>query len=567
MALTPRRYPSKTPVSQKFTPPPGGTHARQPLTNNDLKQLAERMHQQFKWDNNPRPFQLADIQAQLEGIDTIIQAPTGSEKTALAAGPHVWPGNEGKVTIMVSPLMALEDEMVQTFQDDFSLAALAIHSKNGSCSPQVVQKILSHQFQIIIVSPEMLQSRTFINRVLRNQAFVRQGADFRKKYSSIGIVCTFLPRDTPVIAVIATLTAKVRPDIHSKLHFPKTGSQFINVGNDRPNVSLVVRACEHPMNSFADLDFIIPGVVHTATDVPKTYLYCDNINTGTEIMDYLTTRLRACHHEDPLSPGSIDVGIICPYNATMSNGYSGAIRILVCTDAAGMGCNITTLSNFIQCDGRAARGLNRVGLAVLLVEPSAYGIELIQEQCHNTSTKYIKASWKGRANQSPYARKSRSAAQQTKQYAQAHSVHCGGLKHTDAIPTGVQPHLDLDAADEGLLCFIQSTSCHHRVWAAVYKSHISDLKAPCCDICDPSLLQRTRSGTLWMATKVKMPKHGLPDERTRSRLEDWRDEVFMCDHTFSRAGPKGILDNPTVMLLSSIGPISPARLKTLLEST
>ena len=71
------------------------------------------MRDRFKFDGDPRPFQVEGTKAQLEGCDMIIQAPTGSGKTAVAAGPHVWETSKGKVTIMVSPLLALEDEMVR----------------------------------------------------------------------------------------------------------------------------------------------------------------------------------------------------------------------------------------------------------------------------------------------------------------------------------------------------------------------------------------------------------------------------------------------------------------------
>ena len=153
----------------------------------------------------------------------------------------------------------------------------------------------------------MLQSRTFINRILRNSAFTRKvlsmfideahcishwGANFRKKYSSLGIIRAFLPRDVPVIAVSATLTARVRRDIQSKLHFSKGNSIFLDMGNDRTNVSLVVRACKHPMNTFTDLDFVIPDQPLSPTDIKKTYIYVDNITTGSEIIDHLTDVLR-----------------------------------------------------------------------------------------------------------------------------------------------------------------------------------------------------------------------------------------------------------------------------------
>lgn len=88
-----------------------GSWTRTALTEEDLAQLAKKMRTSYCWDADPKPFQFAGVQAQLEGQDIIIQAATGSGKTAIAAGPHLW--KEGMQSIMVCPLMTLEDEMVR----------------------------------------------------------------------------------------------------------------------------------------------------------------------------------------------------------------------------------------------------------------------------------------------------------------------------------------------------------------------------------------------------------------------------------------------------------------------
>lgn len=200
----------------------------------------------------------------------------------------------------------------------------------------------------------MLQSRSFIDLVLRQPRFTNRvlaviidearcvslwGADFRKKYGTIGTIRAFLPRGTPIIAVTATLTARVRRDLHSKLHFQKGASAFHNAGNDRPNVSIVVRAMEHPQNTYADLDFVVPDAPNVPADIPKTYIYADNINVGVEIVDYLKALLATRNGT------LLDEGRIRPFNAALSDEYrercmhdfkAGRVRILVCTDAAGM---------------------------------------------------------------------------------------------------------------------------------------------------------------------------------------------------------------------------------------
>jgi superfamily II DNA helicase RecQ len=212
----------------------------------------------------------------------------------------------------------------------------------------------------VILSPEMLLSRRFIDGVLRKPAFGTRclsvfideahcvshwGDSFRKKYASLGIIRAFLPKSTPIIAVSATLTRRVHDDLITKLQFNRDSYLFVNVGNDRPNVAQVVRAMEHPMNTFRDMDFLVLENIQSPEDIKKGFLYCDDINLGSSIVDYLNARV---------NPKFRSQGLIRPYNAAMSQKYrrevmrlfkEGIVRILVCTDAAGMVSTINTRSN------------------------------------------------------------------------------------------------------------------------------------------------------------------------------------------------------------------------------
>jgi superfamily II DNA helicase RecQ len=159
---------------------------------------------------------------------------------------------------------------------------------------------------------------------------------FCKKYASLGIIRPFLPKSTPIIAVTATLTPRIHNDLITKLQFDHDNYLFINIGNNRPNVSQVVHAMEHLMNTYCDLDFLVPEDMSHPEDIKKGFLYCDDINLGGNIVDNLNARVMLEFHGQ---------GLICPYNAAMSRKYradvmqlfkAGVVRILVCTDAAGM---------------------------------------------------------------------------------------------------------------------------------------------------------------------------------------------------------------------------------------
>jgi superfamily II DNA helicase RecQ len=196
----------------------------------------------------------------------------------------------------------------------------------------------------------MLQSRRFVERVLRKTVFASRclsvfvdeahcvshwGADFRKKYGTLGMVRSFLPSGTSVVAASATLTDRVRRDVLQKLQF---SHEFvdIDIGNDRPNVIQIVRIMEHAMNTFHDIDFIVPDGTQQPEDIPKAFIYYDDINGGADMCGHLNGRVPVELRDD---------GLIRPYNAAMSREYrddvmclfrAGIVRVLVCTDAAGM---------------------------------------------------------------------------------------------------------------------------------------------------------------------------------------------------------------------------------------
>ena len=213
------------------------------------------------------------------------------------------------------------------------------------------QNICKGEWQIVLISPEIILSKPFIKEVLRDPAMASRilsvvvdeahvishwGAGFRMQYAELGILCAILPKGTPFVAMSATLAPRVRRDVLKKLQFDEKNYVDINIGNDRPNVSIVVRGIQNPMNTFSDLDFVIPIGVKSAGDIPKTFIYADQISAEVGIETRLTERL---------PPALRDIGLIRPFSAAFSPDHrqqllalfkAGIVRILICTDAAGM---------------------------------------------------------------------------------------------------------------------------------------------------------------------------------------------------------------------------------------
>ncbi|CAA7263222.1 unnamed protein product [Cyclocybe aegerita] len=472
------------------------------------------------------------INAQLEMRDVLVHAGTGTGKTAIAAGPHVHPSAKGKVLIMVSPLIALHDEMVDTFREEFKLVATAVNSSNSGCITEKLKSIVKGDTQIILISPELLLSRRFIKEVLKNTEFKKRvlsviideahvishwGSGFRKKYSELGIIRSFLLKLTPIVALSATLPAHVRREVLWVLRFDQKNFLDIDIGNDRPNVSIVIRGIQHPLNTYADLDFVINKLAEWPDDILKSFIYCDSIAMGTEIIDHLTDLLPE-HLQDYR-------------RAAMRAFKEGSVRILVCTDAAGMGCNIpdidlvvqwklpTSVSAFVQWAGRAARSHDHLGFAVLLVEPGT------------DKTKTKKAA-------STPAEKARAAELKK-------------LKKNHAKVRGVQR-----GSLGGRHNTILSGTCRRRVLGVIYGHVLVTVPSvPCCDICCPELLNRTRPGKRPKNTRAKVVKRGEPCQLVIDTVVAWRSKIKARDFKDALFASDGLVSDEVVDLLANVGPI------------
>ncbi|KAF8952572.1 P-loop containing nucleoside triphosphate hydrolase protein [Flammula alnicola] len=573
------------------TPPKGTAHRRRanpvkkshdprPLSDKDLEGFRETLAK--TWGFQPRNYQMDGIIAQLKRQDVLIHAGTGMGKTAVAAGPHAHPSAKGKVTIMVSPLIALHDEMVETFRDEFKLSATAVNSSNGGCSPDKLGKVVHGDWQIILISPEQLLSRTFITDVLKDPEFKQKllsvvideahvishwGSGFRKKYGELGTIRSFLLKSTPIVALSATMPGRVRRDILRILRFDQKNFVNIDVGNDRPNVSIVIRGIHHPLNTYVDLDFVINLLAQTSLDISKTFIYCDNIAMGTEIIDHLTELL-------PIHLRTM--GIIRPYNACFSKEYrkevmhefrEGYVRILVCTDAAGMGCNLPdidlvvqwkvpgSVSAFVQRAGRCARAAGHVGLAVLLAEQSVYSTILNENGNKPTKSKFKKGE-KRKASAAVNQQRPNEDSKTRKNYSRARGGQRGSNDPAlDAILIRDCPAIDKEAEDEGLYSWVQSGVCWRSVLTQIYGNKPPTPTVACCDICDPSLLDRTRPGKRSDITKTRRVKVGVPCLTVLEKLHDWRRLVKTRDFSASLFSADAVLSDAVVDLLASVGPV------------
>ncbi|KAJ3574267.1 hypothetical protein NP233_g1884 [Leucocoprinus birnbaumii] len=556
----------------------------------DVKEVEAILQEKFQWKHVPRPFQTAAIIAQLQRNDVLLHAGTGMGKTAVAAGPYGHPQAEGMTTFFVSPLIALQEEQVATFREEFGLEAVAVNSYgHNPLTNSMMKDICRGRWQIVVISPEMLLSKHFINGVLRNRDLIPRimaivvdeahvvshwGTDFRKMYGRLGILRALLPRNTPFVAMSATLPPRVRRDVLTKLHLNDEETVMLNLGNDRPNVSLVVRPIHNSMKSFGDLAFVIPEDLERMQDIKKTFIYADSIDDGYAIHDYLRELL----------PESLrDKGVIRPYNAAYTVEHrmrvmmlfkAGLVRVLVCTDAAGMGCNLpdidlvvqwkrpSTVSAFIQRAGRAARDPGRTGVAVFLAERTAFksnldglGSELVNERGKSV-TKPVKKS----------VRQSSTYPKASDEYAITHGIRRGthdGRYDDDKLAEEVA--IDFNAIDEGLYSLIQATTCRREIARQIFGNKVPEIppSAPCCDICCPALLDQVRPAapSATSETRTSKPTNFAVVPRISDALHEWRMKIWNTYHRNAMWPPTMILSQQVIDKLASSGHVE--RLKDL----
>ena len=264
-----------------------------------------------------RPKQEDIVRAALEGKDVLAILPTGGGKSVCFQVPAMM--TEG-IAIVITPLIALMKDQVQNLNDR-GIRALCV---NAGMSRREVDVALNNaaygDFKFLYVSPERLGTRLFqsylqemnVSYVVVDEAHCisQWGYDFRPDYLQIGKLRSLV--DAPVIALTATATPKVAEDIMERLGFEE--KCLIKSGFERPNLSYIVRRCEDKLGS-------VPGT---------GIVYVRSRKKTEELAAFLTA--------NGISASFYHAGLGTDSRTDRQEKWkSGKIRVMVCTNAFGMG--------------------------------------------------------------------------------------------------------------------------------------------------------------------------------------------------------------------------------------
>lgn len=244
----------------------------------------------------PCLWQIRVVRAVLAGEDVITIAPTGSGKSLTYWIPLLY--IKHGITVIVSPLKLLGNQFVEMLEDN-QINAISITAANATNELfevtihlllfvysliVLLQKLACNHYQVIIVSPEILNNDSrfedlwgtkkftdnLVNLVLDEAHVIKEwGGTFRSDYLRIGPIRYLLTRKPTVGLHLGTATMPPHrvDELITNMHLREDHTHIFRLSTDRTNIFMSVLKMEHPIGSYHDLAFVIKQ--HMAGDDPK----------------------------------------------------------------------------------------------------------------------------------------------------------------------------------------------------------------------------------------------------------------------------------------------------------
>lgn len=279
------------------------------------------------WDfDSFRPSQREIIVSITQGHDTLALLPTGGGKSICYQLPALI--KEG-VCFVFSPLIALMKDQVMGLQKR-NIPSVALHSGLTHRELEVeFQNIINNKYKIVYLSPERAATKLFktylaqisISYFVVDEAHCisQWGHQFRPDYLKIGELRELSP-NTSIVAVTASANQAVQKDIIKYLDF-KHDYRFFKNSFRRPNLSYIV--------------------INDANKLQRLLRILNEIK-GSAII-YVNTRIKASELSNTLCKKGINcnyyhAGLTTQKRAeTQQNWIDNATRVIICTNAFGMG--------------------------------------------------------------------------------------------------------------------------------------------------------------------------------------------------------------------------------------
>jgi ATP-dependent DNA helicase RecQ len=307
------------------------------------------------------------IQSVLDNKDTLALLPTGGGKSICFQVPALLMDG---LCLVISPLIALMQDQVANLQQK-GINAVVLHSGLSFFEvKRSLQEITAGDTKFLYLSPERLESSLFkeylpalnLSLIVVDEAHCisQWGYDFRPPYLRVAALREELP-EVPVIAVTASATPLVQEDIVQKLQFREPN--IFRQSFERPNISYSSFSIDSKINKLLEVLNKVPG---------SAIVYCGSRKQTKELAYLLNLQgIGADHYHAGLSQEE--------RSSKQEAWLNGQTRVIVCTNAFGMGIDKPDvrsvihfdipecLENYYQEAGRAGRD-GKKSFAVLLYQ-------------------------------------------------------------------------------------------------------------------------------------------------------------------------------------------------------
>jgi ATP-dependent DNA helicase RecQ len=324
---------------------------------------------QFWGYDSFRPLQEEIIQSVLDGRDTLALLPTGGGKSICFQVPALCMDG---ICLVVTPLIALMKDQVYNL-DRRGVSAAAIYSGMSRRQIDIIfENACNGQYKFLYLSPERLKTNLAIERIKRMKVCLlavdeahcisQWGYDFRPPYLQIADLRPHLGK-TPVLALTATATSEVLDDIQERLAFK--AKNVLRQSFLRKNLSYSVLYEDRKRDKLLDILQRVSGT---------GIVYVRRRGETKEIAQLLIKhKISADYYHAGLLPED--------RNARQDAWLSGKTRVMVCTNAFGMGIDKPdvrivvhlqlpdTLEGYFQEAGRGGRDGHKA-YATLLYTPA-----------------------------------------------------------------------------------------------------------------------------------------------------------------------------------------------------
>ena len=260
-----------------------------------------------------KPEQKDAARSILYGKDVFVSVPTGYGKSAIfqmlpTCAEMLLSMIEGHdvahpAVLIISPLISLITDQLKRFNAaGLSAIHLSSQAQPGGYDG-IIDTIIEGKVSHIFASPEAILNTKWrslllmpgvVNRIIalvvyEAHCIAKWGYEFRRAYSQIAHLRSFLPAGTPVLALTATASKSTEKVIVDSLHL-HSHYAIIRRSPDRSNIHYsVVRAKRDVTVTF---QWFLLMLQHERQKMPKVIIFCRSINSCVAIYKYFITTMQ-----------------------------------------------------------------------------------------------------------------------------------------------------------------------------------------------------------------------------------------------------------------------------------